>query len=132
MILSYGIAKLYGHSNSREFARKTQRQQNCSLTIRVNRTISLDSEVVKRRRLIKKQCKHEEVGRANSAYDSASVERASQLFRTMGDAPRSAVLEMFSQREWCVSEIVAAMGEKFSTVSQRLRVCHRGPDRSPP
>jgi ArsR family transcriptional regulator len=40
----------------------------------------------------------------------------------MGDGPRLRVLEMLSRGELCVTEIVQAMGEKFSTVSQRLRV----------
>ncbi len=40
----------------------------------------------------------------------------------MGDPPRLRVLLMLSQGELCVTEIVQAMGEKFSTVSQRLRV----------
>jgi DNA-binding transcriptional ArsR family regulator len=29
---------------------------------------------------------------------------------------------MLAQGEWCVTELVQASGEKFSTVSQRLRV----------
>jgi hypothetical protein len=29
---------------------------------------------------------------------------------------------MLAQREWCVTEIVAAANEKFSTISQRLRI----------
>jgi DNA-binding transcriptional ArsR family regulator len=40
----------------------------------------------------------------------------------MGDPPRLRVLEMLSRGELCVTEIVQATGEKFSTVSQRLRV----------
>ena len=40
----------------------------------------------------------------------------------MGDSPRLQVLEMLSHGERCVTEIVDAMGEKFSTISQRLRV----------
>jgi ArsR family transcriptional regulator len=32
------------------------------------------------------------------------------------------ILEMLAQRELCVTEIVATLGEKFSTVSQRLRL----------
>jgi ArsR family transcriptional regulator len=52
----------------------------------------------------------------------ASLERAARLFRAMGDAPRLRILELLKQRERCVSEIVAAAGEKFSTVSQRLRI----------
>ncbi len=52
----------------------------------------------------------------------ASLERAAQLFRAMGDAPRLRILEMLKKGELCVTEIVAAANEKFSTVSQRLRV----------
>jgi ArsR family transcriptional regulator len=40
----------------------------------------------------------------------------------MGDAPRLRLLELLAQGEWCVTEIVAAVNEKFSTVSQRLRL----------
>lgn len=40
----------------------------------------------------------------------------------MGDAPRLRILELLQAGERCVTEIVAASGEKFSTVSQRLRV----------
>jgi DNA-binding transcriptional ArsR family regulator len=50
------------------------------------------------------------------------MERAAELFRAMGDAPRLRVLEMLSRGPQCVSEIVETVGEKFSTVSQRLRV----------
>src|SRR5262245_3033275 len=52
----------------------------------------------------------------------AAVERAANLFRAMGDAMRLRTLQLLSGRECCVSELVAALGEKFSTVSQRLRV----------
>lgn len=50
------------------------------------------------------------------------MERAAQLFRALGDPPRLRLLELLGEQEWCVSEIVQEMGEKFSTVSQRLRV----------
>jgi ArsR family transcriptional regulator len=40
----------------------------------------------------------------------------------MGDAGRLRLLELLSEGEWCVTEIVEAVGDKFSTVSQRLRV----------
>lgn len=40
----------------------------------------------------------------------------------MGDSSRLHVLEMLSRGELCVGDIVTATGEKFSTVSQRLRV----------
>jgi DNA-binding transcriptional ArsR family regulator len=52
----------------------------------------------------------------------ASLDRAARLFRAMGDAPRLRILEMLKQGELCVTEIVAAANEKFSTVSQRLRI----------
>jgi ArsR family transcriptional regulator len=53
---------------------------------------------------------------------SAALERAAQLFRAMGDGPRLRILDLLGRREMCVTEIVAALNEKFSTVSQRLRV----------
>jgi len=40
----------------------------------------------------------------------------------MGDAPRLRILDLLKQRELCVTEIVAAVGEKFTTVSQRLKL----------
>ena len=51
-----------------------------------------------------------------------ALERAAQLFRALGDAPRLRLLEMLRKGECCVSDLVAACDEKFSTVSQRLRV----------
>jgi ArsR family transcriptional regulator, lead/cadmium/zinc/bismuth-responsive transcriptional repressor len=40
----------------------------------------------------------------------------------MSDAPRLRILDLLKNRELCVTEIVAAVGEKFSTVSQRIRI----------
>ena len=37
-----------------------------------------------------------------------------------GDAP--AVPTLLAHREWCVTELVEALRDKFSTVSQRLRI----------
>ncbi len=51
-----------------------------------------------------------------------SLDRAAQLFRAMGDGPRLRILQMLTSGELCVTEIVSAMKEKFSTVSQRLRI----------
>lgn len=67
-------------------------------------------------------CAHPGSPAARPAPDPAAVERAARLFRAMGDGPRLRVLEFLSHGECCVSEIVAATGEKFPTVSQRLRV----------
>lgn len=44
------------------------------------------------------------------------------MFRAMGDAPRLRILHLLLRGEVCAGEIVTALGEKFSTVSQRLRV----------
>ena len=51
----------------------------------------------------------------------AALEPAALLFRALGDAPRLQLLQLLMQGEWCVSEMVNVLGEKFSTVSQRLR-----------
>ncbi|MCS6850225.1 MAG: metalloregulator ArsR/SmtB family transcription factor [Gemmataceae bacterium] len=52
----------------------------------------------------------------------AALERAAQIFRAMGDASRLRILDLLKHREMCVTEIVAALGEKFTTVSQRLKL----------
>jgi ArsR family transcriptional regulator, lead/cadmium/zinc/bismuth-responsive transcriptional repressor len=54
--------------------------------------------------------------------DPRALERAAGLFRAAGDVARLRLLELLSQREWCVSELAEALGEGVSTVSQRLRV----------
>ena len=56
------------------------------------------------------------------AIAPAALDRAAQLFRAMGDSPRLRILELLKNGERCVTEIVAAVNDKFSTVSQRLRV----------
>jgi ArsR family transcriptional regulator len=67
--------------------------------------------------------KHHRRAKQNSPIHApAAFERAAQLFRAMGDQPRLRILEMLSSREFCVTEIVEALAEKFSTVSQRLRL----------
>jgi DNA-binding transcriptional ArsR family regulator len=50
------------------------------------------------------------------------LERTAQLFRAMADSQRLRLLELLKHGERCVTEIVAAVNEKFSTVSQRLRL----------
>jgi ArsR family transcriptional regulator len=51
-----------------------------------------------------------------------ALERAAEILRAMGDGARLRILDLLKQRELCVTEIVAAVGEKFTTVSQRLRL----------
>src|SRR5438477_5679462 len=59
---------------------------------------------------------------AHPRPDPAALDRAARMFRAMGDGPRLRILHLLAAGESCVGEIVAAVGEKFSTVSQRLRV----------
>lgn len=54
--------------------------------------------------------------------DDASLERASRLFRAIGDASRLRLLSRLAQGETCVTELAAAERESLSTISQRLRV----------
>jgi DNA-binding transcriptional ArsR family regulator len=51
-----------------------------------------------------------------------ALERAARFFRALGDTPRLRLLHLLSGGEVCVGELVAKLGEKFSTVSQRLRI----------
>jgi len=60
--------------------------------------------------------------RPMAALPVASLERAAQLFRAMGDPSRLRILELLQSGEQCVTEIVASLNEKFPTVSQRLRL----------
>lgn len=65
-----------------------------------------------------------------SAHESApalvpkpeSLQGAAALFRAMGDPHRLRLLELLKNGERCVSEIVDAVDENFSTVSQRLKI----------
>ena len=50
-----------------------------------------------------------------------ALERAAQILRAMGDAARLRILDLLKHRELCVTEIVVAVSEKFTTVSQRLK-----------
>lgn len=54
--------------------------------------------------------------------DTRGLERAARLFAALGDAQRLRVLHLLLRGEMCVTAIVAALGDKFPTVSQRLRV----------
>jgi ArsR family transcriptional regulator len=48
--------------------------------------------------------------------------RAAAILRAMGDAARLRILDLLKHRELCVTEIVETLGEKFTTVSQRLKL----------
>jgi DNA-binding transcriptional ArsR family regulator len=54
--------------------------------------------------------------------DDAALERASRLFRAIGEPSRLRLLSRLAQGETCVTELAAAEQETLSTISQRLRV----------
>jgi ArsR family transcriptional regulator len=56
------------------------------------------------------------------AGEEAELERAAQLLRALGDAPRLRLLQLLASQERCVTELVETLQEKFPTVSQRLRL----------
>jgi ArsR family transcriptional regulator len=53
--------------------------------------------------------------------DADTVRRAAELLQAIADPARLALVELISQGEVCVAELVAATGANESTVSQRLR-----------
>ncbi len=67
-------------------------------------------------------CQHTLLPLVQLPLEPAALERAAGLFRAMGDAARLRILHLLLRGEVCVGEIVTAVGEKFSTVSQRLRI----------
>jgi ArsR family transcriptional regulator len=60
--------------------------------------------------------------RQSSVHGVAAVDRAARLFRALGDGPRLRLLELLAHGERCVTDLVEELGEKFPTVSQRLRI----------
>jgi ArsR family transcriptional regulator len=68
------------------------------------------------------RCKVTDHAGGNASLAPKALERAAEILRAMGDAPRLRILDLLKRQELCVTEIVAAVGEKFTTVSQRLRL----------
>jgi DNA-binding transcriptional ArsR family regulator len=54
--------------------------------------------------------------------DDAGLERASRLFRAIGEPARLRLLSRLDQGEMCVTELAELEKESVSTISQRLRV----------
>jgi ArsR family transcriptional regulator len=82
--------------------------------------ISLNYEIMKHARPADSHSNHKP---AKGPMPSAAALRgAAELFRAMGDVERLRLLELLKQGERCVSDIVETVGDKFSTVSQRLRI----------
>jgi DNA-binding transcriptional ArsR family regulator len=65
---------------------------------------------------------HHHSAREARVSSRAALSGAAALFEAMGDEHRLRILELLRQGEWCVTELVDEVEEKFSTVSQRLRV----------
>ena len=67
-------------------------------------------------------CKPGDHASISSLLPSDSLERAAQILKAMGDSARLRILDLLKHGELCVTEIVTAVGEKFTTVSQRLKL----------
>src|SRR5262249_15025536 len=69
-------------------------------------------------------CRHEPPAAGGPAPVVApeAVERAAAVFRALSDPARLRLLLSLTQGERCVTELVQESQEKFSTVSQRLRI----------
>src|SRR5207302_1011522 len=65
---------------------------------------------------------HEHARTRRGDTSSRALDRAAGIFRALGDGPRLRLLELLIDGECCVTEMVSTLGEKFSTVSQRLRL----------
>jgi ArsR family transcriptional regulator len=70
-------------------------------------------------------CKASDHGKMEDMLPPLGLERAAEVLRAMADAARLRILALLKPRELCVTEIVAALGEKFTTISQRLRLLRR-------
>jgi len=56
------------------------------------------------------------------SVSNAALERASRIFRAIGEPSRLRLLALLSQGEACVTELALSEGEEMSAISQRLRV----------
>ena len=65
---------------------------------------------------------HSAGGLRKPLVDDTALERASRLFRAIGEPARLRLLARLAQGEMCVTELAAAEKESISTISQRLRV----------
>jgi DNA-binding transcriptional ArsR family regulator len=75
-------------------------------------------------RTVDPTCKPEEHAGARRELQVTEValQRASRIFRALGDPSRLRLLALLAKGEACVTEVAAAGQEEISTVSQRLRV----------
>jgi ArsR family transcriptional regulator, lead/cadmium/zinc/bismuth-responsive transcriptional repressor len=59
--------------------------------------------------------------RAGPNFSNRSFERAVRLLRAIGDEGRLRLMEVLTRQEACVGDIAETMGERISTISERLR-----------
>jgi ArsR family transcriptional regulator len=64
---------------------------------------------------------HDHDGIRAAGRDADTVRQAAELLQAIADPARLSLVELISQGEVCVAELVAATGANESTVSQRLR-----------
>jgi len=76
------------------------------------------------RRPVPDQCDPPHPGTGLTALDDspAALERASRLFRALGDEARLRLLARLAAAPACVTDLAAAEGESLPTISQRIRV----------
>lgn len=58
---------------------------------------------------------------AERNFSNRSFERAVRLLRAIGDEGRLRVMEILSREESSVGDLAETMGERISTISERLR-----------
>jgi ArsR family transcriptional regulator len=67
-------------------------------------------------------CDHVHATPAPARVDLATCERAAAIFSALGDRGRLQVLTLLAEREYCVTELAAAVQDNLPAVSQRLKL----------
>lgn len=65
---------------------------------------------------------HTHAGRTNAPIDENAMERASRIFRALGDTSRLRLATRLAAGPVCVTELAGLEHESITTISQRLRV----------
>ena len=76
---------------------------------------------------------HEDIGCASDSHDTHHHSLRSErtladgalLFQALGSPERLQLMERLLDQEHCVSELAQELGEKVTTISQRLQQLHR-------
>ena len=71
---------------------------------------------------LKPTCTDSEHPKVRRLPAAAELEGAARIFRAMGDAARLRILVLLQGGDLCVTEIVTALDEKLTTMSQRLKL----------